>query len=202
MGDQSFQQNFAENRLPGLQEQSDNDTELPPNETARFADAVGLQQERRYYAARCNARLQQKSLVEMSVGPFMAGDSYSSCERRGMSSLRWPKVLAGFNDLATVNPELAGEWNTEKNGALTPQQVMQGSSREKVWWCCPWGHEYQATIANRSRGSGCPICNKERKTSFPEQAIWYYLKRGTTALNRYLLNGETEIDVYLPELKI
>ena len=113
-----------------------------------------------------------------------------------------PKVLAGFNDLATVNPELAGEWNTEKNGALTPQQVMQGSSREKVWWCCPWGHEYQATIANRSRGSGCPICNKERKTSFPEQAIWYYLKRGTTALNRYLLNGETEIDVYLPELKI
>ena len=112
------------------------------------------------------------------------------------------KVLAGFNDLATVNPELAGEWNIEKNGALTPQQIMQGSSREKVWWLCPWGHEYQATVANRSRGSGCPICGKERKTSFPEQAIWYYLKKNTTALNRYLLNGETEIDVYLPELKI
>ena len=91
MGDQSFQQNFAENRLPGLQEQSGNDTELSPNETTGFADVVGLQQEQRYYDARCNAGLQQKSLVEMPAGAFVAGNSYGSCKWREMSDLRRSK---------------------------------------------------------------------------------------------------------------
>ena len=46
------------------------------------------------------------------------------------------KVLAGFNDLASIEPEIAAEWHPTLNGALTPEMVTAGSNR-KVWWLCP-----------------------------------------------------------------
>ena len=112
------------------------------------------------------------------------------------------RVLEGYNDLLTKNPELAKEWHPTKNGTLLPSQVTTGSSKIKVWWLCPKGHEYQATVANRNNGTGCPICDKEQKTSFPEQAIFFYLGKHTPAVSRYLLDGKTEIDIYLPELRV
>lgn len=68
------------------------------------------------------------------------------------------KVLAGFNDLATLYPAIAAHWHPEKNGALTPAQVTPASNK-KVWWHCDKGHDYQAVIASRTqRGGGCPYC--------------------------------------------
>ncbi len=69
------------------------------------------------------------------------------------------KVAKGYNDLQTVNPTLAKEWHYEKNNGLTPVDVTSNSGK-KVWWKCSKGHEWQARIANRNRGSGCPICRK------------------------------------------
>lgn len=112
------------------------------------------------------------------------------------------KVLEGYNDLATTNLNLAAEWHPTLNGDLHPNQVTAGSSRQKIWWLCPNGHEYQSLVADRSKNRGCPICNKERKTSFPEQTVFFYLKQKTTAISRYLLDDKTEIDVYLPDLKV
>lgn len=66
-------------------------------------------------------------------------------------------VLSGFNDLATTNPDLAREWHPEKNGDLTPADVVAGSA-VKVWWQCGEGHEWEAVIANRLRGSRCLYC--------------------------------------------
>ena len=37
--------------------------------------------------------------------------------------------------LAEVNPELAKQWHTSKNGDLTPEDVSAGS-KKKVWWKC------------------------------------------------------------------
>ena len=85
-------------------------------------------------------------------------------------------VLIGYNDLQTANPFLAKEWNFAKNNGLTPTDVLPNSNK-KVWWKCERGHEWQATINNRNKGVGCPICNSERKTSFPEYAIEYYLTK-------------------------
>ena len=67
------------------------------------------------------------------------------------------KLLSGFNDLAATNPELAAEWNYEKNGDLRPEQVMAGSNT-KVWWKCQYGHEWYAALYSRKAGSGCPYC--------------------------------------------
>ncbi|MBE5745632.1 MAG: hypothetical protein E7355_05845, partial [Clostridiales bacterium] len=71
------------------------------------------------------------------------------------------KVLKGYNDLATLNPLLAKEWNYEKNGNLKPEQFTTGSGK-KIWWRCQKGHEWQAHINNRSKGIGCPCCSGRR----------------------------------------
>ncbi|MBQ9756227.1 MAG: zinc-ribbon domain-containing protein, partial [Clostridia bacterium] len=57
----------------------------------------------------------------------------------------------GYNDLSTLNPVLAKEWNHERNGVLKPENVLPNSDK-KVWWKCDKGHEWQATISNRNKG--------------------------------------------------
>ena len=68
------------------------------------------------------------------------------------------QALAGENDLATLYPDIAAQWDEEKNGALRPSSVTAGSNR-RVWWRCEKGHSYRAVIAQRvQRGGGCPYC--------------------------------------------
>ena len=111
------------------------------------------------------------------------------------------KVLVGYNDLNTVNIELAKEWNYEKNNSLTPMDVTANSDK-KVWWKCSKGHEWAAKIYSRSNGSGCPACSSEKHTSFPEYAMIYYLqKQGLDVIHSSRKYGY-ELDVYIPSLKI
>ena len=77
--------------------------------------------------------------------------------RTGCPVCSGKKVLSGFNDLATKDPELAAEWHPTRNGDLTPRQVVRFSGR-RVWWLCDEGHEWPTTVATRSTGSGCPSC--------------------------------------------
>ena len=70
------------------------------------------------------------------------------------------KKVSVTNSLASLFPEIAAEWHQEKNGDLTPEDVVTGSGK-KVWWKCPEGpdHGWLASVANRTRlGSGCPRC--------------------------------------------
>ena len=73
-------------------------------------------------------------------------------------------IILGYRDrneghiLAANYPEIAKQWNYDKNGALTPWDVTIGSSR-KVWWKCSLGHEWEAVVGDRARNnSGCPYC--------------------------------------------
>ena len=36
------------------------------------------------------------------------------------------KVLVGYNDLATTDPEIAKQWNYEKNAGLSPNDFVRG----------------------------------------------------------------------------
>ena len=68
------------------------------------------------------------------------------------------QALAGENDLATLYPDIAAQWDGMKNGTLRPNNVTAGSNR-RVWWRCEKGHSYRAVIAQRvQRGDGCPYC--------------------------------------------
>lgn len=56
---------------------------------------------------------------------------------------------------------IASEWNYEKNGDLRPEDFV--ASNKKIWWVCNKGHEWEATINNRNKGHGCPICNQNSR---------------------------------------
>lgn len=71
------------------------------------------------------------------------------------------QVLAGFNDLRTKNPELAKEWS-RKNTELRPSMVLPMSNKSVLWKCSTCGYEWMARIAERSRGSKCPVCAGHR----------------------------------------
>ena len=64
--------------------------------------------------------------------------------------------------IAEVNPELAKQWNPDKNGDLTPFDISIGSTKS-VWWKCEKGedHEWQVSPNNRTK-AGCPICTNKK----------------------------------------
>ena len=68
------------------------------------------------------------------------------------------------NSLINKRPELSKEWHPTKNGDLTTNNVTYAANR-KVWWICDKGHEWEAIIANRSKGTNCPHCRKTKGIS-------------------------------------
>ena len=110
------------------------------------------------------------------------------------------KVLVGFNDLQTKAPDLVVEWS-DKN-VIGPTEVTP-HSKKKVYWTCPLGHDdYLMSIGQRSMRQGCPICAQQSQTSFPEQALYFYIKEVfPDALNRYIID-KREIDIFIPSKKI
>ncbi|MBO4496448.1 MAG: zinc-ribbon domain-containing protein [Clostridiales bacterium] len=71
------------------------------------------------------------------------------------------RLLEGFNDLVTVAPSVAKDWNYEKNSGLLPNMVICGS-HTKVWWRCANTHEWTATVRDRVNGGGCPVCSGKK----------------------------------------
>ena len=74
------------------------------------------------------------------------------------------KILKGYNDLASLKPELLKEWDYEKNNQLGifPENVSLGSSK-KVWWKCEKGHSWKVAINKRTIGHRCPYCTNKIK---------------------------------------
>ena len=111
------------------------------------------------------------------------------------------KLMKGYNDLATTHAYILDEWDYEKNDIL-PTQIGVGTHK-KIWWKCPFGHSYQTYPSNRcgKQHTGCPICDKENHTSFPEQAVLYYVKKYfTDAINSDKERIGMELDIYIPQL--
>src|SRR5262245_20412303 len=66
--------------------------------------------------------------------------------------------------LQSKRPDLARQWHPTKNLPLTPEEVTSGSG-QRAWWFCQEGHEWEAVINSRSRGSGCPHCAGQKPTA-------------------------------------
>jgi hypothetical protein len=74
------------------------------------------------------------------------------------------KKVAPDRNLAIYFPELAAQWNYERNSGNKPEEFSPKSGK-KVWWKCSKGHEWEAVVANRSNGNGCPVCAGRRNKS-------------------------------------
>ena len=86
------------------------------------------------------------------------------------------RVLAGFNSLDIVKPELVPEWSDNNE---RPMSDFIATSTYAVLWCCQTCHgEYTEQIKNREYGDdSCPFCS-----------------------NRRVLAGFNSLDVVKPEL--
>lgn len=110
------------------------------------------------------------------------------------------KRLSVDNSLAQVRPGIAKQWHPQKNGPITPHEVVAGGSK-KIWWVCKHGHEWQAPIGRRViSGSGCPKCCLQ--TSRIEIAIYTELDALFGDVSwREKISGY-ECDIYLRDNKI
>jgi hypothetical protein len=62
------------------------------------------------------------------------------------------------NSLAALFPKVAREWNRPRNRNITPADVL-AAARDLAWWRCPLGHEWRASVRDRTiGGKACPVC--------------------------------------------
>jgi len=75
------------------------------------------------------------------------------------------KSLASADyNLAAIFPEIAKEWDAERNDD-SPEILLPSVNKKKYWWVCKKGHSYDMTVnarTNNSSAQGCPICSGQR----------------------------------------
>lgn len=129
----------------------------------------------------------------------------STVKKNGNCPYCTNKRVCNDNSLLTTHPEIASQWHPTKNGELTPNMFVAGSG-QKVWWQCEKGHEWDAVIVSRKAGTGCPTCQSEKQTSFPEQTLFFYLKQLFNEVeNRHIFTfnkSKIETDLYIKDLNL
>lgn len=113
------------------------------------------------------------------------------------------RILPGFNDLATTDPELASELVDQSLAT----KISRGSGR-KVEWRCARGHVWTAVVGHRTgkNPTGCPICNPTG-TSRAERELSACVKRllpdeVVLTNDQSLLPGRMELDIVVPSRKV
>jgi len=106
------------------------------------------------------------------------------------------KRVAKENSLAVKSPRIADQWNYDRNGELTPDQVTY-KSKKKVWWVCPKNpkHEWQAGVGDRHK-YGCPFCSGRRVT--PDRSL-ASMKPGLAKEWHPTKNGDLKPEVVSPQ---
>ncbi len=111
-------------------------------------------------------------------------------------------VLAGYNDLATTDPELVLEWDYDAN-ERKPTEISR-LSQYPVWWKGACGHKWKDKVFCRAvERARCIYCEKEFVQVLPRLLVMVYAKRCGTKVS---INDEktigTLLDVLLPEVNL
>lgn len=135
------------------------------------------------------------------------GNEYKAVIKSRVKGLQCPvcaerSVLPGYNDLATTDPDLALEWDYEKNRKWTPQTISR-NSMYPVWWKGACGHTWKDKVCNRAVDkAGCIYCESDFRKSLPQLFVMLYAGRNNI---KYILDDEDVIgiplDAYIPGIK-
>lgn len=98
------------------------------------------------------------------------------------------EVNPGFNDLATIAPEVLKYFDYEKNYPIAPDKII-AKSHAKIWWKCPdCGYSFQRICYDMIwEKKNCPACVSsvfapginDLETKYPDIAKeWDYKKNG------------------------
>lgn len=130
------------------------------------------------------------------------------CLRDIHTDLRCPECGGGRsreiterNCLAAQFPQIAGELVDQLNGGVTGWTIGANFRERSLWFRCSRGHLYQAWVYNRTgRGDGCPQCGERRRTSFIEQAIFFYMQKcSRNVQNNCEDRYGNRVDILLPD---
>ena len=112
------------------------------------------------------------------------------------------KMVTRTNSFKALYPELAAQWHPTRNHPLTADEVRPKSGR-KVWWQCSKEetHQWQATVADRTEGGGCPMCSGRRaspttslKALYPEISVqWHETKNDPLTPNDVVPGSEKQV---------
>lgn len=87
-------------------------------------------------------------------------------------------LVKGENDLESCFPDIAAEWDLEKNGGLTASDVTYGTPKT-YYWRCSKGHSFKLSVHSRTkRNASCKYCSgnavepgvSDLETLYPEIA--------------------------------
>ncbi len=138
---------------------------------------------------------------EARISHRIMGRSCPYCKDTGRK-----KVMKGLNDFQSYCKEHGGDYLLEEwdynNNPFGPDEITVTSTKIVSWKCKRCGTKFKLLTAKRIRGDGCPKCSYYLKTSFREQALFYYIKQVIPdAQNRYIFDG-IELDIYIPSNQI
>lgn len=133
---------------------------------------------------------------------WRTGKHRSGCGRcTGQIVSEKNSLLTYINNNGAYGLQLKKEYSPKNELGL--EEVSYSSAKKVLWKCSICKKEWWARIDHRTREkSGCIYCNRIG-TSFPEQLIFYILKRelhNYEVFNRDKSEGR-EIDIYIPSLK-
>lgn len=99
---------------------------------------------------------------KVSLSEILDGKQCSVCEFK----IADPR----YNTLDVLHPEIAKEWDTEKNDKSV--QSITPKSYYSAWWVCPLGHSWRGLVTNRVKGTLCPVCEgREVLSGFNDLSI-------------------------------
>lgn len=116
----------------------------------------------------CDDKELEKSIIQLYniLGVNVANDINIS--RDVIEIVSSYENLKKENSLAFKYPEIAKEWNFEKNGNLTPDKISWGNGKNVWWKCSKCGHEWKASPNSRTKNTnkygkifGCEKCGRK-----------------------------------------
>lgn len=86
---------------------------------------------------------------------------------------------------------------------MNPLEIYPTSKNDAFWKCPDCGAEWKQQIYSRTRSKcTCPYCQKEKRTSFNEQAILYYIKKFYPDVINNDRHLGLELDIYIPSISL
>lgn len=97
------------------------------------------------------------------------------------------RVLLGYNDLTTLYPQIAAEWDFANNSTIDINTIVPGSAKKVSWKCTKCSFIWITSIRQRTqRGTGCPMCSRKRAGKAHHE---FFLNRNGSLCNSELLNS-------------
>ena len=94
---------------------------------------------------------------------------------------KYIKTLKFSNEIKSLKlefPEVAKEWNYEKNFPIRPENIVSKSAKKFWWKCHKCGYEWQSPPIIRVRGNGCKKCGWISAAKKKHHPVLQYSKDG------------------------